>query len=115
MLPLSPVEILEALLPGLIALTSILVVVIAFLFERCIEYKDHPDGYWLPYAVLAILLVIALVVSASSLALSLLYLLGWVCGTQSYFAVLVLFGISISIIVGGVIGTGYIVLRERFR
>ena len=115
MLPLSPVEIIEALLPGLIALTAILVVIIAFLFERCIEYKDHPDGYWLPYAVLAILFVIALVVSASSLTLSLLYLLGLVSGTQPYYAVLVLFGISIFIVVWGVIGTGYIVLRERFR
>lgn len=38
---LNPIEIIKALLPGLIALTSILVVVIAFLLERysCIGYR----------------------------------------------------------------------------
>ena len=112
---LSAIDAIKMLFPGLIALTSLLLVVIMFLWKQCVTYKDHPSYYWLPYAILTVFMIIALVVSAISLTLSLLFLLGFICGTQPYYAVFVLFGISISIIVGGVIGTGYIVLRERFR
>lgn len=44
---LSPVEIIRTLLPGLIALTSILVVVIAFLLDRYVStgYKLDKDSY----------------------------------------------------------------------
>lgn len=70
---LSPAETIKILLPGLLALTSILVVVIAFLLERYIPLKVQPEGK--TYRRLAWFMTTALVEGGIGSVLSLLFLL----------------------------------------
>ena len=71
--PLSPVETIKILLPGLLALTSILVVVITFLLERYIPVKVQPEGK--TYRRLVWFMTTALVEGGIGSVLSLFFLL----------------------------------------
>ncbi|MDI6810081.1 MAG: hypothetical protein QMD80_00110 [archaeon] len=103
MLCISRVGIIEALLPGLIALTSILVVVIAFLLERYIPVRGTPGRYE-SYRNLIIAMSVALAISGIASLLSLCYLLGMLWENMYWF-ILASFVIDILIIVAGTIIT----------
>lgn len=101
--PLSPVETIEALLPGLIALTAILVVVIVFLLERYVSVGELPEKK--SYRILIWFMTAALMVCGVDSILSLLFLLGIgdIIGEKAslvyYIILLILFSICIILIV----------------
>lgn len=104
---LNHVEIIEALFPGLIALTSILVVVIAFLLERYTSVSELPEGE--TYRKLVWIMTTALTVSGIDSILSLLFLLGIgeimneKASLVYYIILLFLFGVCIFLVVIGVV------------
>lgn len=116
MLPLSPVKIIEALLPGLIALTSILVVVIAFLLERYIPVRSATEGE--AYRKLVWCMTIAFTIAGIDSILSLSFLLGIgdIMGEKDslvcYATILILFGVSILLIIVGMIITVKKILKR---
>jgi hypothetical protein len=105
---LSPVETIKILLPGLIALTSLLVVVIAFLLERYIPVRKTP-GVYEAYRNLTIIMAVALGISGIASLLSLFYLLGRL-GENIYCFILASFIIDILIVVVGTIITVVVVI-----
>ena len=106
---LSPVETIKILLPGLLALTSILVVVITFLLERYIPVKPLPEGD--AYCRLAWFMTAALIVGGVNSIFSLLFILGIgdIIGEKAsllYFAViLTLFILCVLLVIVGTIIT----------
>jgi hypothetical protein len=105
---LCPIEIIQALLPGLITLTSILVVVIAFLLERYISASELPEREKKverkKYRNLSLLMTVALTVGGIGSILSLLFLLG--IRDESvylafYITIPILFGTSILLVIIG--------------
>jgi predicted lysophospholipase L1 biosynthesis ABC-type transport system permease subunit len=105
---LSHVGIIEALLPGLIALTSILVVVIAFLLERYISASElsvrKKKIEREKYRNLTLHMTVAFTTSGIGSILSLLFLLG--IGSESvslafYITILISFTLSILLVMIG--------------
>ncbi|MCK4731597.1 MAG: hypothetical protein KAT65_03980 [Methanophagales archaeon] len=103
---LGRVEIIEALLPGLIALTSILVVAIAFLLERYISFKNFPKERK-PYQDLIKFMTFALIIGGIAIILSLFYLHGIIekITLSIYYLILALFVVNILVIIIGTIKT----------
>jgi uncharacterized protein YacL len=105
---LSHVGIIEALLPGLIALTSILAVVIAFLLERYISASElsvrKKKIEREKYRNLTLHMTVAFTTSGIGSILSLLFLLG--IGSESvslafYITILISFTLSILLVMIG--------------
>lgn len=105
---LSRLGIIEALLPGLIALTSILVVVIAFLLERYISAGELPEREKeierKKYRNLSLHMTIAFTMGGIGSILSILFLLEIESESVSlafYITILTLFTLSILLVMIG--------------
>ena len=108
---LVPADIIKTLLPGLIAFTSILVVVIVFLLDKYLDVKNIPGKYG-SYFYSIIIMSCALGLSGIASLLSLFYLLGMLCDSLYYF-ILASFIIDILIIVvGTIIMSLFIIFRK---
>ena len=105
---LSPVEIIKTLLPGLIALTSLLLVIITFLLEKYIPVRSSPEGRM--YRNLIWWMAAALILSGIGAIFSLLFLLGIRTLTTECLLILCIFCILLV-----VVGTAGIVIKETFK
>jgi hypothetical protein len=114
---LSPVDTIKLLLPGLITLTSILVVVIAFLLERYISASELPERKKKierkKYRELSLYMTVAFTMGGIGSILSLLFLLG--IGSESvslafYITTLSLYTLSIFLVMIGMWITVYKIL-----
>lgn len=115
--PLSPVDTIKLVLPGLITLTSILVVVIAFLLERYISASELAEGKKRierkKYRELSLHMTVAFTMGGIGSIISLLFLLG--IGSESvslafYITTLSLFTLSIFLVMIGMWITVYKIL-----
>lgn len=106
---LCPVQTVKTLLPGLVALTSILVVIIAFLFEQYLLKKPELPYIKKPYIRLIKLMVFALIIAGITSILSLLYIIRFPSNLL-YCSILFGFIIVIIIIIFGTSITAYTIL-----
>lgn len=98
--PIEIIEIIKTLLPGLIALTSILVVIIVFLLERYTNADYELDKE--TYRSLTWRMTFALIIGVADIILSLPMLLGFEQAFLVYFAiVLILFCICLLLVCTG--------------
>jgi len=108
MSPLSPVETIKILLPGLITLTSLLLVIITFLLGRYVPVRHLAEGR--SYRNLIWWMTAALILSGIGAIFSLLFLLGIKALTSECLLTLCIFCILLV-----VVGTAEIVIKETFK
>ena len=106
---LSPIETIKILLPGLIALTSLLIVIITFLLEKYIPLRSLTKGR--SYRNLIWCMTTVLMLSGIGATVSLLFLLDLKLKIIISDFLLILCIICILILVAGIV---VIVIKETF-
>jgi len=106
-----PIQTIQILLPGLLALTSILVIIIAFLLEQYILRKEQLGFIKKSYFMLIILMVFATIIGGITSFLSLIYIIKFTLDIL-YILILILSISLIFMVVLGISITALTILRE---